>query len=76
MACDVAPSGQWIVSGSVDASIRFWNPHSGQLIETIAGEPSMLWDCTKVPNQPLLAVGGVDGRVRLIGVASLNLVAI
>ena len=42
MSVAFSPDGNTIASGSVDNSIKLWNPQTGDLIRTLEGNRDML----------------------------------
>lgn len=64
---DVAISndGSWIVTGSVDKTVRVWNANDGKLVKTLTGHTSNINAVAISPNGMLIASGGNDKQVRV-----------
>lgn len=59
-----SPNGTLVASGSIDGTVRMWDPWTGRLIRTltIAGRPWVL-SVSFSPDGTLLACGAADGKV-------------
>lgn len=67
----VGDEGRAIVTGSSDHTARVWGTATGELLGTLYGHRSRIWDVSASTNGSLLATGGADGTVRLWNAASL-----
>lgn len=63
------PNGRRVVTGSMDASLKLWDPHTGSCLHTFSGHGfhnggivSMAFTTT---GDPIVATGGADGKVCL-----------
>lgn len=60
-----SPDGRWLVSGSLDKTIRLWDPASGTALATLYGHGYAINAVAFSPDNAWLASAGVDGSVRL-----------
>jgi WD40 repeat protein len=60
-----SPNGQIIASGSIDRTIKIWEPENGELIHTISGHCSDIYSVAISPDSQILASGSSDGEIRL-----------
>jgi WD40 repeat protein len=65
MAVQFSPDGQWLASGSYDATARVWDAASGTLLSTLAGHQAQVFGVAFHPREALLATGSIDQTVRL-----------
>eukprot|EP01122_Echinamoeba_exundans_P004322 TRINITY_DN1433_c0_g1_i1.p1 TRINITY_DN1433_c0_g1~~TRINITY_DN1433_c0_g1_i1.p1 ORF type:complete len:388 (+),score=55.43 TRINITY_DN1433_c0_g1_i1:815-1978(+) len=56
---------EWVVSGSDDARVYFWNKGTGELFNVLAGHEDVVNCVAAAPNYPLLATSGIDNVVKL-----------
>jgi len=62
----VSHDGQWIVSGSDDRGVRFWNPKSGTAQFTLdTGHKELVYSVDLSPAGNLLATGSDDREARI-----------
>jgi WD40 repeat protein len=54
-----------LASGSLDGTIRLWNPDSGECQEILAGHSNGVWSVAFHPQGTLLASGSLDQTVKL-----------
>ncbi|KAI8366731.1 WD40-repeat-containing domain protein [Radiomyces spectabilis] len=60
------PDGNWIVSGSKDRTVQFWDPRTGQTQFMLQGHKnSVISVATSPGRQPLFATGSGDNRARI-----------
>jgi WD40 repeat protein/DNA-binding SARP family transcriptional activator len=60
----LSADGKWIASGSLDATVRVWNEHSGEeVVRLLQGSP--VSSVAISPDGHLVAAGGKDGIVRV-----------
>ncbi|KAI7867227.1 WD40-repeat-containing domain protein [Spinellus fusiger] len=58
--------GNWIVSGSKDRGVQFWDPHTGQTQFMLQGHKnSVISVATSPGRKPLFATGSGDNRARI-----------
>lgn len=56
---------EWVISGSDDARVYFWNKRSGALVNVLSGHDDVV-NCTVAsPTYPMLATSGIDNNVKL-----------
>jgi eukaryotic-like serine/threonine-protein kinase len=60
-----SPGGQLVASGSYDHSVRLWDFHARQCIETLRGNPSEVWALVFTTDGRGVFSGAKDGTVRL-----------
>ncbi|RSH78482.1 general transcription repressor [Apiotrichum porosum] len=61
----ISPDGQWVVSGSKDRSIQFWNIHSGQAQFMLQGHKNSVISIDLARSGGLLASGSGDCHARI-----------
>jgi len=61
----VSPDGAWIVSGSRDHAVRFWDPEDAQPQLTLQGHKGWVTSVDLSPAGGLLATGSLDRLVRV-----------
>ena len=61
----VSPDGAWVVSGSHDYSVQFWNPKDAQTQLMLQGHKSSVYSIDLSPAGGLLATGSYDGQARV-----------
>jgi hypothetical protein len=64
-ALAVAPDGSWLASASWDATLRIWNPDTGQTRHTLTGHTDRVWALAVAPDGSWLASAGADRTVRV-----------
>lgn len=61
-----SPDGHWIVSGSKDRGVQFWDPRTGQTQFMLQGHKnSVISVATSPGRRPLFATGSGDNRARI-----------
>jgi hypothetical protein len=60
-----SPDGNILASGSADKSIRLWDMHSGQALQTLRGHVSRVSAIAFSPNGKILASGSSYGTIRI-----------
>ncbi|SAM06232.1 hypothetical protein [Absidia glauca] len=64
VAC--TPDGNWVVSGSKDRGVQFWDPRTGQTQFMLQGHKNSVISVAISPNgRPLFATGSGDNRARI-----------
>ncbi|KAI8335988.1 WD40-repeat-containing domain protein [Choanephora cucurbitarum] len=60
------PDGNWIVSGSKDRGVQFWDPRTGQTQFMLQGHKnSVISVATSPGHKPMFATGSGDNRARI-----------
>jgi len=60
------PDGSWVVSGSKDRGVQFWDPRTGQTQFMLQGHKNSVISVTTSPSgRPLFASGSGDNRARI-----------
>lgn len=67
----VGAEGRAVATGSGDKTARVWASVSGELLGTLTGHRSRIWDVCASASGRLLATAGADGTVRLWDSGSL-----
>ncbi len=60
-----SPDGQTVVSGSLDKTIRLWNPKTGEHLKTLTGHTYAVNSVAFSPDGKTLASGSSDGTILL-----------
>ncbi|MDX2040454.1 MAG: WD40 repeat domain-containing protein [Acidobacteriota bacterium] len=60
-----SPDGKTLASGSNDNTIKFWNAHTGQLLNTLRGHESSVLSVSFSPDGKALASGSNDQTIKL-----------
>ncbi|CAO3625196.1 unnamed protein product [Cunninghamella blakesleeana] len=64
VAC--TPDGRWVVSGSKDRGVQFWDPRTGQTQFMLQGHKNSVISVAVSPSgKPLFATGSGDNRARI-----------
>lgn len=66
-----SPDGNYIVSGSVDKTVKLWTPE-GQLLRTLAGHEGNITSVSFSPDSQVIASSSQDGTIKLWPVAALS----
>lgn len=64
------PSGNWLVTGGADKSVKLWNLETRDLKRTYRSSPEYITALAVSDDARLIASGGQDGSVRLLSAAS------
>ncbi|KAK5635064.1 hypothetical protein RRF57_010776 [Xylaria bambusicola] len=59
------PLADWVISGSSDHSVRFWDPRTGCPVLTIWGHTNTVISAAPSPTGGLFATGSLDGTARI-----------
>ncbi|ORZ20762.1 WD40-repeat-containing domain protein [Absidia repens] len=71
VAC--TPDGNWVVSGSKDRGVQFWDPRTGQTQFMLQGHKNSVISVAISPNgRPLFATGSGDNRARIWSYDSIS----
>ncbi|MGR4884617.1 WD40 repeat domain-containing serine/threonine protein kinase [Streptomyces sp. LARHCF249] len=65
-----SPDGKTLASGSLDNTVRLWDPASRTSTDTLTGHTSSVWSVAFSPDGSTLASGSADNTVRLWDLAS------
>lgn len=57
--------GQFVVSGSVDETIKIWNASTGTLMDTIIGHKIPIVDVRYSPDDKLIISAGIDNSIKI-----------
>ena len=60
-----SPDGQTVVSGSLDKTIRLWDPKTGEHLKTLIGHTDAVNSVAFSPDGKTLASGSSDGTILL-----------
>lgn len=67
------PDGRWVVSGSKDRGVQFWDPRTGQTQFMLQGHKNSVISVAISPSgRPLFATGSGDNRARIWSYDSIN----
>ena len=61
----VSHGGQWVLSGSDDKSVLFWDARNAQAQFALHGHKDLVWSVDVSPTGDLFATGGDDGVTRI-----------
>ena len=61
----VSHDGQWVVSGSRDESVLFWDARNAQGQFSLHGHENSVWSVDVSPTGDILATGSQDGTTRI-----------
>ncbi|HEY9824302.1 MAG TPA: NB-ARC domain-containing protein [Stenomitos sp.] len=65
LAVAFSSDGKYLASGSLDRTIKIWNPETGQCVATLYGHTSWIWDIAFHPHHNILASASYDRTVKL-----------
>ncbi|PVU85755.1 hypothetical protein BB559_006835 [Furculomyces boomerangus] len=60
-----SPDGNWIVSGSKDRCVKFWDPRNAQTQCMLQGHKNSIISVALSPKKPIFATGSGDCRARV-----------
>jgi WD40 repeat protein len=60
-----AADGSWLATGSIDGTVRIWDPATGQVRHTPLGHTSTLVGMAAAADGSWLATGSIEGTVRI-----------
>ncbi|KAG1138649.1 hypothetical protein G6F38_010403 [Rhizopus arrhizus] len=67
------PDGRWVVSGSKDRGVQFWDPRTGQTQFMLQGHKNSVISVAISPSgKPLFATGSGDNRARIWSYDSIS----
>ena len=61
----VSHDGQWVVSGSFDESVLFWDARNAQAQFALHGHKNGVWSVDMSSTGDIFATGGLDGVTRI-----------
>lgn len=61
----VSLDGQWVISGSDDKSVLFWDARNAQAIFSLHGQEGIIWSVHVSPTGNIFATAGRDRIVRI-----------
>ncbi|MFS8779309.1 hypothetical protein [Synechococcus sp. W55.1] len=64
-ALAISPDGNLLAAGGDDGIIRLWDPHAGELLQTLAGHKGSIEALAISPDGTFLVSGGADKTVRV-----------
>ncbi|HIK21267.1 MAG TPA: hypothetical protein IGR15_09460 [Synechococcus sp. M44_DOE_062] len=64
-ALAISPDGNLLAAGGDDGMIRLWDPHAGELLQTLAGHKGSIEALAISPDGTFLVSGGADKTVRV-----------
>ena len=67
-----SPDGQMLASGSMDKTVRLWNPVTGELMRTLVGHTNGVRAVAFSPDGRSLASGSQEDSIRLWDMATLT----
>ena len=62
---DYSPNGQWLATGSSDATIRLWQANTREFYQTLRGHTNWVESVVFSPDGQWLATGSGDATIRL-----------
>ena len=69
-SCAISPTGDWLLSGSADRTLKIWDAASGQLLHTLTGHTSFVTACAISPDGSWLLSASADCTFRVWDAAS------
>ena len=61
----VSQDGHWLVSGSDDQSVLFWDARNVQALSALHGHEDSVWSVDVSPTGDMLATGSLDGTTKI-----------
>ena len=61
----LTPDGMWVLSGSKDRGVQFWDPHNGNTQLMLQGHKNSVISVAPSPQGRLFATGSGDMRARI-----------
>jgi WD40 repeat protein len=65
IACAVSPDGTWIVSASVDNTLKVWDAHTGEVLLTLQGHTSWVYGCAVSPDGTWIVSASLDNTLKV-----------
>ena len=70
MSIVFSPNGEYLVSGSVDKTIKIWRASRGECIKTLKGHKESVYSVVYSPKGEYLASGSCDYTIGIWSVSS------
>lgn len=61
----LTPDGAWVVSGSKDRGVQFWNPETALPLFMLQGHKNSVISVSTSPSNGMFATGSGDCRARI-----------
>jgi WD40 repeat protein len=68
----VTPDGRYIVSGSLDETVRVWERATGKEVQKLTGHQDGVWSVAVTPDGRYIVSGSLDQTVRVWSIDKLK----